>query len=174
MAGVWRIELINTENRASTFNIWLQSGNIISDDTFFLASNPNITITSPGNTIHPITVVAYNQNNDSILLESSRGYTRNNNIKPDMAAPGFELSCAIPDNRYGVITGTSAAAAHTTGIVAMLLEWAVIKGNYKSITGFDINRLLIRGARRKSELQYPNRTWGYGEIDIFGLFMKLI
>jgi hypothetical protein len=91
-----------------------------------------------------------------------------------MAAPGFELVCALPDNRYGVLSDTSAAAAHTTGIVAMMLEWAVIKGNYPFITGFNINRLLIRGARRKSNLQYPNQIWGYGEIDIYGLFIKLI
>lgn len=174
LEGVWKFELSNVEGNASSFNVWLQSGDIISTETFFLASNPNTTLTSPANTIHPITVVAYNQSNDAILIESSRGYTRNNNIKPDMAAPGFEIVCALPDNRYGVMSDTSAAAAHTTGIVAMILEWAVIKGNYPFITGFNINRLLIRGARRKSNLQYPNQIWGYGEIDIYGLFIKLI
>lgn len=174
MAGVWRFVLSNTANRSSTFHVWLQSGDIISSDTFFLSSNPDTTITSPGNTIHTVTVVAYNQGTDAILLESSRGYTRTGDINPDLAAPGFELACAIPGNQYGGITGTSAAAAHTSGIVAMILEWGVVKENYTFITGFDINRLLIRGARRKSGLQYPNRIWGYGEIDIFGLFAKLI
>lgn len=174
LEGVWKFEVSNVEGNVSNFNVWLQSGDIISTDTFFLASNPNTTLTSPANTIHPITVVAYNQNTDAILLESSRGYTRNGNIKPDMAAPGFEIRCAIPDNRYGVLSGTSASAAHTAGIVAMMLEWAVIKGNYTFITGYNINRLLIRGARRKSDLQYPNQIWGYGEVDIYGLFLKLI
>ncbi len=174
LEGLWRFEVSNVEGNTSDFNVWLQSGDIISTDTFFLVSNPNTTLTSPSNTIHPITVVAYNQATDSILLESSRGFTRNNYIKPDMAAPGFELTCALPDNRYGVLSGTSASAAHTTGIVAMMLEWAVIRGNYPFITGFNINRLLIRGARRKSDLQYPNQIWGYGEIDIYGLFLKLI
>lgn len=54
------------------------------------------------------------------------------------------------------------------------MEWAVEKRNYMTITGRDINRLLIRGAIRNSDLLYPNPIWGYGKINIMEMFSRLI
>jgi len=171
--GVWRIRVRNTENSVSSFHAWLPSGDLISNETFFLQSSPDTTITSPGNSINPMTVTAYNQNDNSILIESGRGYTRINTIKPDFAAPGYNLACAALNGGYGTATGTGAASAYTAGIVAMLLEWAAVRGNYRSITGIDIRSMLTRGANRDDELVYPNNIWGYGKIDINGVFEKL-
>ena len=171
--GIWRFRISNIDNEPSTFHSWLPSGNIISNETFFLESNPDTTITAPGNAYNPITVTAYNSINNSILTTSSRGYTRSGQIVPDVAAPGFELRCAAPNNLYSTITGTGAAAALTTGIVAMVLEWAVIRGNYTNITGTNIKFLIVRGASRSSSLTYPNNIWGYGAIDIQRLFERL-
>ncbi len=171
--GIWQFRVQNLENEAFSFHAWLPSGNLISNETFFLEPNPDTTITSPGNAVHALTVTAYNHINDSILIESSRGYTRTNQIKPDIAAPGFEIPCAAPDNKYAVLTGTGAAAAHATGILAMVLEWAVVRGNYTSITGNDINRLIMRGAYRDPTLTFPNQIWGYGRVDVNGLFERL-
>ena len=94
-------------------------------------------------------------------------------MKPDIAAPGYQLTCAVPGNQYGSITGSGTAAAHAAGIIAMVFEWAVSRGNYTNITGIDVNRLLIRGARRPSTTTYPNIVWGYGQIDINTLFERL-
>ena len=171
--GVWRFRVDNIEEEAFSFNVWLPNGGLISRDTYFLNPDPNTTITESGNGKNLLTVTAYNQETDSILLQSGRGYTRSGVIKPDIAAPGYNLSCALPNNRYGTLTGTGAAAAHTVGIIAMILEWAVVRGNYTSITGSNINTLIIRGARRKDILVYPNNIWGYGEIDAYNLFIKL-
>lgn len=171
--GVWRFRVDNIEEEAFSFNVWLPNGELISKDTYFLNPDPNTTITESGNGKNLLTVTAYNQETDSILLQSGRGYTRSGVIKPDIAAPGYNLSCALPNNRYGTLTGTGAAAAHTVGIIAMILEWAVVRGNYTSITGSNINTLIIRGARRKDILVYPNNIWGYGEIDAYNLFIKL-
>lgn len=171
--GVWRFRVDNIEEEAFSFNVWLPNGELISRDTYFLNPDPNTTITESGNGKNLLTVTAYNQETDSILLQSGRGYTRSGVIKPDIAAPGYNLSCALPNNRYGTLTGTGAAAAHTVGIIAMILEWAVVRGNYTSITGSNINTLIIRGARRKDILVYPNNIWGYGEIDAYNLFIKL-
>lgn len=174
MEGIWKFRVTNIDRETSNFNSWLPSGNLISDETYFTDSNPNITITSPGNSTFPLTVSAYNPAIGNILPTSSRGYTRNNRIKPDVAAPGFELACAIPNNLYGTMTGTGAAAAFSTGIIAMVLEWAIILGNQTSLTGKDITRLLIRGASRTPSLTYPNNIWGYGTINIQGVFQQLI
>lgn len=171
--GVWTIRVQNLDKESFSFHTWLPSGNLISENTFFLNPNPDTTITSPGNATHPLTVTAYNQYNDSVLPESGRGYTRTGYIKPDISAPGYQLPCAVPGNTYGTITGCGAAAAQATGIVAMVFEWAVPRGNYTNITGNDVNRLLIRGAQRNDNLSYPNNIWGYGQIDVNSLFERL-
>jgi subtilisin family serine protease len=172
--GIWNFKVHNLDNKASIFNVWLPSGEIISDETYFLESNPNTTIMSPGNAIFPLTVTAYNQISGSILNNSSRGFTTSNVVKPDIAAPGYELICPLLNNTYGTASGTGAAAAHVTGIVAMILEWGIVNGNYTIIAGAEINKLLIRGAERDSDIEYPNEIWGYGKIDIWGFFTKLI
>ena len=146
---------------------------MISNETYFLNSNPDTTITSPGNGRHQLTVTAYNDTNNSILPESSRGYTRIGEIKPDLAAPGYQLTCAVRGGQYGTVTGTGAAAAHTAGIVAMVLEWAIVRGNYPRMTGNNVNRLLISGAVRSSGNVYPNNIWGYGQVDVNRLFERL-
>ncbi|SET65224.1 S8 family peptidase [Lacrimispora sphenoides] len=173
LPGVWSIRIQSIDNEPISFHSWLPSGDLLSNETFFLNPNPDTTITSPGNGLHQLTVTAYNQFNDSILLESSRGYTRSGQVKPDIAAPGYELPCALPRNQYGSITGTGAAAAHTAGAIAMILEWGISRGNYTSMTGYDINRLIIRGARREGANVFPNNIWGYGQLDVNNLFRRL-
>ena len=118
---------------------------MISEDTFFIESTPDTTITSPGNAYYALTTSAYNQFTDSILITSSRGYTRFGLVKPDIAAPGYEIPCASPNNGYLSLTGTGAAAAHASGAVAIVFEWAIIQGNFTSITGNDVNTLIMRG-----------------------------
>lgn len=173
LPGVWRIRIQSLDNAPLSFHVWLPSGNLISNETFFLNPNPDTTITSPGNAINQLTVTAYNQFNDSILLESSRGYTRNGLVKPDIAAPGYQIPCALPGNQYGTLTGTGAAAAHTAGAIAMIMEWGIPRGNLTFMTGYDVNRLIIRGARRENTIIYPNNIWGYGQLDVNNLFQTL-
>lgn len=172
-SGIWNIRVIAIDNLYSHFDAWLPSGNLISEETFFLESDPYVTVTAPGNARNPLTVTAYNQNSDSILITSSRGYTSSGVVTPDIAAPGFELTCPVPNNIYGSVTGTGAAAAHSAGIAAMLMEWAVVRGNYTTISGRDISRLLIRGATRWDTMIYPNPIWGYGVADILGTLKSL-
>lgn len=172
-SGIWYFRAQSVEDEPFSFHCWLPNGDLISNDTFFLNPNPDTTITSPANGTNQLTVTAYNQLNDSILAESSRGYARNGLVKPDIAAPGFQIPCAVPGNLYGTATGTGAACAHAAGIVAMVMEWAIPRGNYTSMTGNDVNRLIIRGARRSTSEIYPNNVWGYGQIDINNLFERL-
>lgn len=172
--GIWNFQVGSDYNEPFSFHSWLPSGNIISNETFFINANPDTTITSPGDALHVLTVTAYNQNDNNILNESGRGYTRLGQIKPDVAAPGFQIPCAIPDNQFGVVTGTGAAAAHAAGVVAMILEWAYNKGNYTAVTGNQANRLIIRGAQRDSSMIYPNNVWGYGRVDAEDVFNQQI
>lgn len=172
--GIWRFRSYSIDEEPTHFHAWLPSHTLISNDTYFLDSNADTSITSPGNAESPLTVANLNESLSSIALDSSRGYTRYGIVKPDLAAPGVDIPGPLPDNKYGLLTGTGASAAQAAGIIAMILEWAVVQGRYSSISGSDINRLLIRGAYRLRENTYPNPSSGYGIIDVYGLFEKLI
>lgn len=168
--GIWKFRLHNMDNVASQFNAWLPSGDLISEETLFLEASPDITITEAANAPSPITITAYDPSTGGIAIFSSRGYSRSGYIKPDLAAPGVNLTCPILNNQYGEGTGTGVAAAHTAGVVAMLLEWAIGRGRAPNINGTNIRKLLIRGAKRSTDIVYPNNIWGYGKIDLYGVF----
>lgn len=171
--GIWRFKVYGSGDLPSGFNIWLPMQNFISDNTYFIRSDPNITILSLGNARVPITMTAYNSEDDSLYLNASRGYTRIGIIKPELAAPGVNIIAPMLDQTFAEVTGTSASAAHTAGIAAMLLEWAVVKGNQPAMNTLDMKIFMIRGARRDLEIMYPNREWGYGILDIYNVFDAL-
>ncbi len=171
--GIWRFRVYSNIDLDSRFNIWLPISNFISDQTYFTQPTPEITLTSPANTIIPINVTAYDYTNQSLYINASRGFTRNGNISPDLAAPGVNLIGPGPNNTYTTMSGTSVSAAHTAGIAAMILEWGIIEGNYTQLDSVEIKNLLIRGARRAPNNVYPNREWGYGILDIYNSFNSL-
>jgi len=173
LAGIWKFRVYNMDNAASEFNAWLPSAQLITDETYFLQSSPDKTITTPGNAVKSITITSYNPESGGIAINASRGYTRTNIIKPDLAAPGVNITCPLIGNTYGTASGTGCATAHTTGIAAMLMEWGIVRGNYTSLNGQDIQKLLIRGAKRSDELEYPNNVWGFGKVDIYNVFQRL-
>ncbi len=173
LPGIWTIRIRNLENEAFSFHAWQPAGSMLTNNTYFLKSDPDTTITSPGNSYHSLTVTAYDQRVGKIIQASGRGYTRNGHIKPDLAAPGYRVPCALPQNRYGNTTGSGAASAFAAGAIAMILEWSVARGNYTSITGNDINRLLTRGARHNQDIFYPNNVWGFGELEVNKVFEQL-
>lgn len=171
--GIWRFNVYNRSDINLGFHIWLPMDKFISDSTFFIQPDIYTTILSLGNAIVPITVTAYNDSNESLYLNASRGYTRIGVIKPEIAAPGVNVIGPTLQKGYTSYTGTSVAAAHTAGVIAMLLEWGYVKGNLPNMNTIDLKILIIRGARRKEDIEYPNRDWGYGILDIYRVFYSL-
>lgn len=171
--GVWRFRVYGRSDLGIGFNIWLPMQNFISDNTFFIRSDPYTTILSLGNSQIPITTTAYNYEDDSLYLNASRGYSRTGVIKPEIAAPGVEILAPNLEQGFSAVTGTSAAAAHVTGVAAMLLEWAIVRGNQPDMNTLDMKIFMIRGARRQSDVKYPNRDWGYGILDAYNIFDAL-
>ncbi|HWT74057.1 MAG TPA: S8 family peptidase [Mobilitalea sp.] len=168
--GIWKFNVYGKAEVNVGFNIWLPMQGFISDNTFFVRSDPYITILTLGNAPSPITVTAYNTEDNSLYLNASRGFTRIGTIKPEIAAPGVNIVSPNLEQGFDTVTGTSAAAAHTAGVAAIFLEWAIVKGNQPFLNTIDMKIFMIRGARRDANLQYPNRDWGYGILDIFNTF----
>ncbi|WP_105615052.1 S8 family peptidase [Vallitalea okinawensis] len=173
LPGLWTIVIHGDIVINGEFDIWLPVKGFIDDLTVFMQPNPNTTIVNPGTNVGTITVGAYNVAANSIYLPSSRGYTKDNRIKPDIVAPGVNVIGPYPNNVYGLYSGTSVSAAITAGASALLLEWGIVKGNDPLLNTVAVKTYLARGARRKEMLLYPNREWGYGELDLFNSYMVI-
>ncbi|MBE5961192.1 MAG: peptidase [Lachnospiraceae bacterium] len=171
-AGIWKLRIYKDLSFSGPFDMWLPIREFIGSDTYFIRPDPDVTITAPGNSEGVITTGAYNHTNNSIYISSGRGYTRKGMIKPDIVAPGVNIYGPVLNQQFGVRSGTSIAAAHTAGVAALLLEWGAVKENQIYIDTNEIKKLMIRGASR-GEIQYPNREWGYGRLDVYGVLDSL-
>lgn len=171
--GIWRFNVYGHGDMATGFHMWLPMGDFITRDTYFIQPNIYTTVLSPGTSKLPITVTTYNPVNSNLYVNSSRGYSRSNVIKPELAAPGVNYLAPTLDHTFEPFTGTSVSAAHTTGVVALMLEWGTVRGNDPGMDSIAIKNLLLRGARRRLNIVYPNRDWGYGILDIFNVFEKM-
>jgi Subtilase family. len=171
--GIWTFRVFGKGDLSLSFHVWLPMEGFISNETFFTRSDPYTTILSFGNADEPITVTAYNTADDSLYINASKGYTRSGVIKPEIAAPGVNVISPTLEQGFKEVTGSSPAAAHTTGVAALILEWSIVKGNLPNINTADVKMLMIRGARRNTDISYPNRDWGYGILDVYSIFSSL-
>lgn len=172
-AGIWRFNVYGQGDLATGFNIWLPMGDFISRNTYFIQPNIYTTILSPGTSLIPITVTTYNPVNNNLYVNSSRGYTRDNVIKPELAAPGVNYLAPTLDHSFALFNGTSVSAAHTAGVAALMFEWGTVLGNNPGMDTSSIKKHLIRGAKRRPNLTYPNRDWGFGILDILNVFENM-
>lgn len=171
--GIWRFNVYERGDIDAGFHIWLPMEGFITDYTYFIRSDPYTTLLSLGNSERPITVTAYNDIDNSLYINSSRGYTRIGVIKPEIAAPGVNVTGPTLNQGFVDYTGTSVSVAHTAGIVAMVLEWGYVRNNLTGISTVEIKKLIIRGGKRDSNIVYPNRDWGFGILDIYNVFDSL-
>jgi hypothetical protein len=63
-----------------------------------------------------------NPDRGAVVAFSSRGLAFDGRVKPELAAPGVELATSEPEEGYGTVNGTSAAAAVVAGAAALLAE----------------------------------------------------
>ena len=164
-SGVWRFELVPRKIVVGNYDMWLPSGGVLNPGTRFLTSSEFTTLTIPSTAYRAITVGAYNGYTDSYAPFSGRGFTRNNMIKPDLVAPGVNITSCSPGGGYTARTGTSMATPFVTGSAALLMEWGIVRENDPYLYGEKLKAYLIDGARPlRIETIYPNRTLGYGAL----------
>lgn len=103
---------------------------------------------------------------------SSLGPTRDGRIKPDVVAPGEVIVSARsstvlqaqndPDAFHRVLAGTSMAAPHVAGTIALMLQYA------PNLPATEILGILQQTARLDSStglVMNGSATWGFGKID---------
>lgn len=172
--GSWKIRVYTSSFNSGDYHMWLPITGFADPDVTFLRPNPDTTLTVPAASPSSITTASYNAYNNSLMLNSSRGFTRTGQIKPDITAPGVNLLAPAPKNRYVTITGTSAASALTAGGCALLIEWGMHRTPPRIFNNSELKSLLIRGAQRSSDKLYPNREWGYGTLNIYQVFSSFL
>ena len=171
--GIWTIRVIGQSDgagdaRGGVFDLWLPLLQFQQTPVYFLSPQPDVTLTEPAMASEVIAVSAYHPANASFYIESGRGFSRNGLPRPDICAPGVDVSTI-----YGKQSGSGFAAALTAGAVAQLMQWAVVEGNNIFADSRVVKGYLIRGARRQPDLSYPNKEWGYGRLDLVGTFTSL-
>ena len=172
--GIWTIRVYNDVFINGVFHMWLPVTGFLSQDTVFLAPNPDTTLTTPSSTEEVITISTYNAYNGSLFINSSRGYTKDGKIKPDIAAPGVNVPGPQISGGYAAYTGSSVAAAITAGAVALLVNWGMDQNPDRLFTNFEVQGFLIRGATRSPQFLYPNREWGFGTLNLYQIFQNLM
>lgn len=172
--GLWRIRIVNRRFLNGTFHLWLPVSGLISPEIRFYMPNPDTTLVVPSCAQALLTCGTYNPYNGSLFIHSSRGYTRNGILKPDLASPGVEATSPVPGGGYASFTGSSAAAALLSGASALLVQWGLQRPVPRFFSAGELKNLFILGAVRDPSLLYPNREWGYGSMNLYGIFESLI
>ncbi|KAJ0392087.1 hypothetical protein ATCC90586_012118 [Pythium insidiosum] len=131
------------------------------------------TANSPGDYPNVIGVGSLNPT-EELRRTSSKGPTVFGRIKPDITAPGGLIRSAYnrSDTDYNTISGTSMAAPHVSGSIALLLS------QNPELTLDEIKVLLYTTTDQKlppsnytcgvtSDLTWPNNQYGHGRLNIF-------
>lgn len=164
-SGIWKFEFTPVDIVDGRFDLWLPSGNAINPSTNFLGPSPDVTLTIPSTASNPITVAAYNSNTDSFASFSGQGFTGLSLPKPDIAAPGVDITSTAPGGGYTQNTGTSMATPFVTGSAALLMEYGIIQGRDPYLYGQKVKAYLQKGARHLPAVQnYPSPQIGWGVL----------
>ena len=166
-SGVWRFRLIPRRIVNGRYHMWLPSGGTLNVGTAFLEPVEETTLTIPSTAAKAITVGAYDARFNQPAAFSGRGYTRETNqVKPDIVAPGVEITSCAVGGGYETRTGTSMATPFVTGGAALLMQWGIVNGNDSYLYGEKVKAYLIRGAKRNigGVTQWPNPQLGWGGL----------
>ena len=184
LSGAAWVMTVSNAFGGGTFHGWVTMG-IAS----FLGGDTAYTIAEPGNAFDVITVGAFNSKSQWISSSgavdysadfpvgafssfSSQGPTRDGRAKPDLAAPGaWVMSSASqdawsspmllhPDGLHVASAGTSFAAPHVSGVIALMLQLS------PTLSALEMLDTLADTARRDAFTgPVPNLRWGAGKLD---------
>lgn len=172
--GVWRIRITGITIVGGVFHMWLPVSGLVNPRIRFFTPNTSVTLVNPSCAEPVITAGTYDAYSGSMYGRSGRGYTRNGIIKPDFVSPGVRLTAPDPGGSYTTSTGSCAASALTAGVVALLARSGQLLDPPRYFTPREIKSLIQRGAVRSEDNRYPNNEWGYGVMNVYGIFESFL
>ncbi len=172
-SGVWAVEVLGERIVNGEFDLYLPSQAVLNEATGFYRPTPERTLTIPSTSYKTIAVGAYDLIFDAYAPFSGRGFVYRNegnnrlqypNVKPEIVAPGVNLTAVSVDGGYITVSGTSFAAPVVSGSAALMMEWGIVRGNDAFLYGEKLKAYLIRGARQLPGMQNPNAMTGWGAL----------
>ncbi|MGN9777500.1 S8 family serine peptidase [Micromonospora sp. H33] len=124
---------------------------------------------SPGSRTSNYSAGAYDINNN-IASFSARGAGQDGQIKPNLSAPGVNVRSSVPGSAYASFNGTSMAAPHLAGAIALL--WSAAPALVGEVAA--TRELLDNTAIDKADTQCggttdDNNVYGEGRLDALAL-----
>ena len=149
------------------FHMWLPVPGFLTGEVYFLQADPDTTVAEPGSSLMAMTVAFYNGIDNSVDINSGRGYTRDERIKPDYAAPGVMVTGAGLNNEFVVRSGSSVSVGIAAGASALLMEWVIRQTGSRGVNSSQIRNIILLGAEQRPGAENPNREWGYGTMNLY-------
>ena len=164
-SGIWKLYLRGRRIKEGNYNLWLPGGNILNPMTGFYQPVASETLTIPSTAAKVITVGAYDSRLNAYADFSGRGGERLSYPKPDLVAPGVNITAPVPGGGYANVTGTSFATPFVTGAAALMMEWGIVRRNDSFLWGEKVKAYLRRGAQSLPGFEkYPNESVGWGTL----------
>ena len=170
--GIWRFQFGRSPMPAQA-DLWLPLGEFLDGEVYFLESSPEITLTEPANAPLLLAVGGYSTENGSLAPFSGRGFTAEGLKQPTLLAPAVNVNGPFAGGGYIIHSGTSIGAAYTAGCVALLWEYLEEYRRSGAVAPLDtvlLRNLFLLGAVREAGEEYPSPAYGYGTLNLYGVF----
>lgn len=175
-AGDWKVTVRSLFPQPFPIHAWIESsetgGSKFPDA---LPSDSAYTLGTIACGLSTIVASGYNALDPSLILEKfAEGPTRDGKQKPEVSAPGHGLSAALfltNDEVDSDLEGTSLAAPHVTGLIALLMQVA------QRPLAIDETRSLVMDVARRRPPSCDdswNPRYGFGRVDGFASVKKLL
>ena len=164
-SGIWKLYLRGRRIKEGNYNLWLPGGRVLNSMTGFYRPTAAETLTIPSTAAKVVTVGAYDSRLNAFADFSGRGGKQLAYFKPDLVAPGVDVTAPAPGGGYSGMTGTSFAVPFVTGAAALMMEWGIARKNDPFLWGEKVKAYLRRGAQPLPGFEkYPNESVGWGRL----------